>query len=582
MGEFFEGKITIDENLYLVKEDCELYNHLRLDMYAPLSDCVYANDLPRLDEILDSVKNDGNNNTCAIRMLCQDNTYRWFMVIAEKEHFEVNGQNMITLLLSDWLLQSDYMNLLMEKVSYNDAYLQMLQGILLCYDRDIDYLDIFMQRDNHHISFFSGNIAKWKQYCLENRVARQDLSALFAFCDDLEAGRCGAHDILTNMFSEQGKESLFSFKCNMVHGQTQIVLGCIIPHAQGSAALLGEVYEKDVGIDALNKKAITEYAKRTIHAAGDKKVYIGIIDLDNFKIINDTYGHLFGDEVLKLSCEIIKNALGSRGMLGRIGGDEMMIVVDQISDYTELRNLLRTIRTNIEWAYKGKGNNIVTTCSIGVSCYPDQGSTFEEVFEVSDRMLYLAKEKGRNRYVIFTPGLHDNQKELDSLHANPQDIDAEQFRNNKLGVLQRMLDDYLLRKVVTNEVMFREIGLAFDLQEILYVSEENAFVLQWTLEGTSYDISAVHAFYLDEELVSCFDQNGMFFMNNYSLIEGKSPMVAEELKTRGVQSAIFYRLANASGYMMFARKNSRCLWSEYEMMAFGIIAKTIDIAIMNR
>ena len=117
MGEFFEGKITIDENLYLFKEDCELYNHLKLDMYAPLSDCVHADDLPRLNEILNSVKNDGSNNTSAIRMLCQDNTYRWFMIIAEKEHFEVNGQNMMTLLLSDWLLQSDYMNLLMEKVS---------------------------------------------------------------------------------------------------------------------------------------------------------------------------------------------------------------------------------------------------------------------------------------------------------------------------------------------------------------------------------------------------------------------------------------------------------------------------------
>lgn len=530
-------------------------------MYAPLSDCVHADDLPRLNELLNSVKNDGNNNSSAIRMLCQDNTYRWFMIIAEKEQFEVNGQNMMTLLLSDWLLQSDYMNLLMEKVSYNDAYLQMLQGILLCYDRNADYLDIFMQQDNHHISFFSGNIAKWKQFCLENRVAKQDIPALFELCDDLEAGRSGAYDILSNMFSDQGKESLFTFKCNMVHGQTRIVLGCIIPHAQGSVALLGETYEKDVG---------------------DKKVYIGIIDLDNFKIINDTYGHFFGDEVLKLSCEIIKNALGNRGMLGRIGGDEMMIVVDQISDYTELRNLLRTIRTNIEWAYKGKGDNIVTTCSIGISCYPDQGSTFEEVFEVSDRMLYLAKEKGKNRYVIYTPGLHDNQKEMDCLHAKPQDIDAEQFKNNKIGVLQRMIDDYLLRKVVTNEVMFREIGLAFDLQEILYVSEENAFVLQWTPEGTSYDISAVHAFYLDEDLLNCFDQNGMFIMNNYSFIEGKSPTVAEELKTRGVQSAIFYRLTNASGYLMFARKNSRHLWSEYETMAFGIIARTIDIAIMNR
>ncbi len=582
MDDFFEGEISIDENLYLVKEARELYNHLKVDMYAPLSDCVHTDDLPRLKEILDSVNNGGSNDTCAIRMLCQDDTYRWFMITAKKELFEIKGQNVITLLISDWLLQSDYTNLLMEKVSYNDAYLQMLEGILLCYDRGSDYLDVFVQNDSRHVSLFRGSIAKWKQYCSDNRVAKRDLPALLEFCEDLKAGRNGQYDILTNMFSKQGKERLFTFKCNMISGQNQIILGCAIPHTQSRADLLGETYEKDVGVDALNKKAITDYAKKTIHAAGnDKKVYIGIIDLDNFKTINDTLGHLFGDEVLRVITDIVKKALGSQGMLGRIGGDELMIVVDQISDYTELRNLLRTIRTNVEWAYKGKRDDVITTCSIGISCYPDQGSTFEEVFKVSDRMLYLAKEKGKNRYVIYTPSLHDAPKQSDSSNAKAQDIDAEQFKNNKLGILQKMVDNYLLRKEITNEVMFREIGLGFELQEILYASDENGTV-QWTPEGTSYDANAIHAFRMDDNFVSCFDKNGLYVMNNYSYLEGKSPKIAEALKSRGVQSVILYRLAQSNGYIMFARKNFRQLWSEYDIMAFGIIAKTIEIAIASR
>ncbi len=582
MDKFFESEITIDENLYLVKEACELYNHLKMDMYAPLSDCVHTDDLPRLKEILKAADNDCSNTASAIRMLCQDDTYRWFMVTARKELFDVKGQKVITLLLSDWLLQSDYTKLLMEKVSYNDAYLQMLEGILLCYDRDSDYLDIFAQNDNRHMSLFGGSIAKWKEYCSDNRVAKRDLPSLLEFCEDLEAGRNGQYDILTNMFSEQRKECLFTFKCNAINGQNQIILGCIIPHTQGSADILSETYEKDVGVDALNKKSITEYAKRAIHAAGSKKVYIGIIDLDNFKIINDTHGHLFGDEVLRVTTDIVNKAIGTRGMLGRIGGDELMIVVDRISDYTELRNLLRTIRTNIEWAYKGKRDDVVTTCSIGISCYPDQGSTFEEVFQVSDRMLYLAKEKGKNRYIIYTPNLHDTKTQPDSLNDKPQDLDAEQFRSNKLGVLQKMIDSYLFRKKVTNEAMFREIGLGFDLQEILYVSEEDAIVFQWTPEGASYDARAICAFSLDDNFISCFDKNGLYVLNNYSFLEGKSPKVAEALKSRGVQSVILYRLTQSDGYIMFARKNIRQLWSEYEVMAFGIIAKAIEIAIMSR
>lgn len=582
MGEFYEGKITIDQNLYLVKEDGEIFNHFKLDMYAPLSDAIHSDDLAQFETMISVALNDIAEQFSCVRVLCQDNTYHWFLIRAVKEAFEFKGQDVLTLHISDCIMQSDFIELLKERNSYNDVFLQMLDGILLCYDRDIDYLDIFTQKDNHHISFFSGSISKWKQDCMQGKIAKRDMRAYLDFCDDLEAGRSGCYDILTSSFSDQNKESLFAFKCALLNGQNQIVLGCIVPHSQNSANFLGNAYEKDVGIDALNKKAITEYAKRTIHAAGKHRVYIGIIDLDNFKTINDTFGHLFGDEVLRVAADIINKALGTRGMLGRIGGDELMIVVDQISDYTELRNLLRTIRTNIEWAYKGKRDDIVTTCSIGISCYPDQGLSFEEVFEISDRMLYIAKEKGKNRYVIYTPGLHDNVAQLDSMYSKPQDADVERLKADRLGILQRMVDDYLLRKVITNEGMFREIGLGYDLQEILFVSEENAFILQWVPEGTHYDIDTVDAFYMDDELGQYFDAHGMYVMNNYSFIEGKSPAIADALKKRGVQTAIFYRLQHSTGYIMFARSNSRHLWSESETMAFAIIAKTLEVAIMNR
>lgn len=79
-------------------------------------------------------------------------------------------------------------------------------------------------------------------------------------------------------------------------------------------------------------------------------------------MVNDTFGHMFGDEVLVAFTDIIKKAVGRHGVVGRIGGDEIMIVTKDIYDKATLRPYLREIRTNMEMMYKGKLNGISLTC----------------------------------------------------------------------------------------------------------------------------------------------------------------------------------------------------------------------------
>ena len=89
---------------------------------------------------------------------------------------------------------------------------------------------------------------------------------------------------------------------------------------------------RDAGTELLNKKAITNYAKKLIDKRVNHKVTIAIIDIDDFKTINDTYGHMFGDEVLRDVAQILREAVGRNGMCGRIGGDEMFIVMEHFED----------------------------------------------------------------------------------------------------------------------------------------------------------------------------------------------------------------------------------------------------------
>ena len=166
--------------------------------------------------------------------------------------------------------------------------------------------------------------------------------------------------------------------------------------------------DEDPGTGLLNKRAVTEYAKDLIDLGGSGcNVTIAIIDIDDFKTINDTYGHSFGDEVLIKVAEIIQTAIGDKGVAGRIGGDEMFIVLKNMKSRDEIRLILKEIRTNIEWAYKnGEDSELVTTCSIGCATYPADADNFADLFNVADKLLYLAKEKGKNRYIIYEEEVH--------------------------------------------------------------------------------------------------------------------------------------------------------------------------------
>lgn len=220
--------------------------------------------------------------------------------------------------------------------------------------------------------------------------------------------------LLSRMFSKKDT-------CN---GRYQLK-GCVLyRHGKrtmsvGTISVLGEANEKksyylsenavDPGTGLLNKRAIQEYAIEQVQycAQVGRSMYLAVMDIDNFKTINDTFGHMFGDEVLSKVAEIIRGVLEGRGFCGRFGGDEFMIVMDGISTETELRRVLKTISKNIMFAFDQRQDvEVSITTSTGVSKYPDDGKHFENLFRIADKALYIAKLKGKNRYIIYDEAKH--------------------------------------------------------------------------------------------------------------------------------------------------------------------------------
>lgn len=158
---------------------------------------------------------------------------------------------------------------------------------------------------------------------------------------------------------------------------------------------------------ALNRKAFEQRAIELIKKYHTKKHGIVMLDLDSFKAINDTFGHIMGDHVLFSSADSLRNTLNEDDLLGRLGGDEFMMLLKDIeTDENAVNARLQALVNAVHSEYK-PGN--FTSASIGMSVYPTNGKTFDELYRTSDIAVYHAKKEGRNRFVVYSKDLEKNK-----------------------------------------------------------------------------------------------------------------------------------------------------------------------------
>ncbi len=126
------------------------------------------------------------------------------------------------------------------------------------------------------------------------------------------------------------------------------------------------------------------------------------IDIDNFKIINDTYGHKFGDLFLLSIVSKFKEAISDDGFLGRFGGDEFVLIIDDAENIDYLSTVATKILIALEQPISLQENTVYASASIGISIHPQDGDDFDTLLKNADAAMYKAKEAGKNGYCFFT------------------------------------------------------------------------------------------------------------------------------------------------------------------------------------
>lgn len=217
----------------------------------------------------------------------------------------------------------------------------------------------------------------------------------------------GGQKKIEEVYFESSKRWLTASAYSIEKGYFALMFSDITENKKAEEKNL-ELANKDMLTGLPNRKMIIETIDTTI----DKKKNHGgrfailFIDLDNFKRVNDSLGHGVGDVLIQKVGARLKNVISSSDVVARIGGDEFIILQDNINSVGEAENLAMRIRNVLKEPFMHLDNELYTAASIGISIYPDDGVDISNLMKNSDIAMYEAKKNGGNCYRLYSGNMN--------------------------------------------------------------------------------------------------------------------------------------------------------------------------------
>jgi diguanylate cyclase (GGDEF)-like protein/PAS domain S-box-containing protein len=230
-----------------------------------------------------------------------------------------------------------------------------------------------------------------------------------------------------------------------------------------------------------------------------KRLAILYLDMDRFKIINDSLGHYVGDELLQSVAQRLRNELREADTLARVGGDEFNLLIPEINDAQDVRNLAEKILRITSEPFFIKNEEIFISFSIGISIFPNDGDTKDALIKNADIAMYKVKRAGKNGYAFFA----DEMKAHFSQSLDIENGLRKAISTNELCIYYQPQYDILQKKIVGVEALVRwqhpEKGL-IPPNEFIHVAEESGLIVplgEWVMRKACSDVKR----WMDEESI---------------------------------------------------------------------------------
>lgn len=277
-----------------------------------------------------------------------------------------------------------------------------------------------------------------------------------------------------------------------------------------------------------------------------------ILDIDHFKSVNDHFGHAFGDAVLSQVATRISELFRDGDVLGRIGGDEFVMFLKNISREKVALRKAEELCNNVVDTFTQKGATYKISASIGLALYSEHGRSYSELYKNSDRALYMSKENGRHQFTVY-------RADMPSMGLGTNEIDGKDF--SEIKTFEENVTEFVFRilyestdKLVAIQSVLELVGKHYNTSHAYIFEclqgEEACLTFEWC--GESY----VPKLFSSSNITNTgggnyqdnFSSSGIFFMADSS--KTKSALRAV-LEAQGIKSMLQFTIVKNGKFVGF-------------------------------
>ena len=310
---------------------------------------------------------------------------------------------------------------------------------------------------------------------------------------------------------------------------------------------------------------------------GSENYALMIIDVDNFKTVNDTYGHLLGDAVLIDVSKIFKNIFRETDIIGRIGGDEFLVFMRKINNENDVREKAEKMCEKIRSLYANEVTLNKVSISVGIALVLKERILYKELFKNADLALYETKKKGKDGFTIFDEDSYYNENSED-----------ENSSRGIVGYIKKSINELFgreadIRKAVVE--VLEILGNKFNPSTVyIYgVGEGNQFAyeyFQWCNEGIEKINDGMREIPLNagvSELnyLSYFNREDIFYCSDTEKLDYPFNEYMRFLGAKSILECLIINGGKVIGYIGFAEYNSQRLWIQTEVDALSDTASIL-------
>ncbi len=309
-----------------------------------------------------------------------------------------------------------------------------------------------------------------------------------------------------------------------------------------------------------------------------------IIDIDNFKAINDNLGHHFGDLVLSEVANNLRSCFRNADVIGRIGGDEFIVFLKNISHKDVIEDKAKKIAEAFKNTYSGESKDYKISGSIGISRYPDDGVSYEELYKSADKALYQSKLKGKDCFTFYTKELLDGTMKNRTTLENANRIANSYFDSELVSTVFNLMYESRETNSSLNAVL-QFIGKRTK-SDRCYIFEtfdggktyNNTY--EWCNQGIGAEIQNLQG--LTAEVLADFfngsDENGIVYSNDLAVLIAEGAF--ELMDNQGILSFLHAQVKENDYVKLFIGLDDCTktrVWNEKEINAVLYSAKMLSI-----